>query len=469
MALSHLVLAALLAGGNGASALSIVEASVDDLQQALQSGRINTVQLLATHLHRVARFDRRGPILNSIPVLNTDVFAAAEASDQYRASHGGAIRSVLEGIPFTVKDSFMVTGLKNLTAHEDAFTVGRIVGGGGLVIGKTNMPPMANGGMQRGVYGRAESPYNKDFLAAAYGSGSSNGCAASTAASMAAFGMGEETIRLAARRHPTTALWLARPPAAFCRFASLRGKRVGVPKMYIGEDDPAAQPVYVRPSVCALWDEARKTLESLGATVEEVDFPLITNSESEPASVAWETDYPLPGPGSDPDSRGPGELAPYTWDDFLYIVGDNKTYTTLADVDPSLIFPQRPGTLPNRYGNQFLNRTESNIVFTEPVVTVLLNRISERQALEKVLGTRAFVFLRFRLGNVSEVCGSALAPSSGVCFVDETLAVLFGQDSKVPEGASAFEPSFKIPRQSIGIEKRSVQPGFWPLFAGAIG
>lgn len=33
-----------------------------------------------------------------------------------------------------------------------------------MLIGLTNMPPMANGGMQRGVYGRAESPYNSDYL-----------------------------------------------------------------------------------------------------------------------------------------------------------------------------------------------------------------------------------------------------------------------------------------------------------------
>ena len=55
------------------------------------------------------------------------------------------------------------------------------------------MPPMANGGMQRGVYGRAESPYNADYLTAAFGSGSSNGSGTATAASFAAFGLGEET------------------------------------------------------------------------------------------------------------------------------------------------------------------------------------------------------------------------------------------------------------------------------------
>ncbi len=52
---------------------------------------------------------------------------------------------------------------------------------------------MANGGMQRGVYGRAESPYNPDYLTAAFASGSSNGSGSATAASFAAFGLGEET------------------------------------------------------------------------------------------------------------------------------------------------------------------------------------------------------------------------------------------------------------------------------------
>jgi amidase len=52
---------------------------------------------------------------------------------------------------------------------------------------------MANGGMQRGVYGRAESPYNAEFLTAPFASGSSNGAGTATAASFAAFGLAEET------------------------------------------------------------------------------------------------------------------------------------------------------------------------------------------------------------------------------------------------------------------------------------
>jgi Asp-tRNA(Asn)/Glu-tRNA(Gln) amidotransferase A subunit family amidase len=118
------------------------------------------------------------------------------ASDEYRRGHPPR---PLEGIPFTVKDSYKVEGLvvaagsaafQSLVAGEDAFTVRCLREAGAVLVGRTNMPPMAAGGMQRGVYGRAESPYNLEYLPAAFASGSSNGSATSTAASMAAFGMG---------------------------------------------------------------------------------------------------------------------------------------------------------------------------------------------------------------------------------------------------------------------------------------
>ncbi|KAH4260646.1 hypothetical protein HBI25_187070 [Parastagonospora nodorum] len=61
-----------------------------------------------------------------------------------------------------------IPSFQNLTAKEDAFTVGRLRSYGGLLLGKTNIPPMANGGMPRGLYGRAENLYNKAYLTAAF-------------------------------------------------------------------------------------------------------------------------------------------------------------------------------------------------------------------------------------------------------------------------------------------------------------
>jgi amidase len=178
-----------------------VEASISDLQRALATGCITSVELAARCLHRISKYDCQGPTLNAIPVLNPNVFEEAAASDDRRAKGLGI--GPLDGIPYTVKDSYKVKGMtvasgspafENLIANEDAFTVQRLREAGAVLIGKTNMPPMAAGGMQRGVYGRAESPYNTEYLTAAFASGSSNGSATATAASFAAFGMGEETV-----------------------------------------------------------------------------------------------------------------------------------------------------------------------------------------------------------------------------------------------------------------------------------
>lgn len=184
---------------------TIVDATIAELQDALSTGTLSSVELVAKHLHRIAQYDRRGPLLNAIPVLNTNVFQDAQASDEKRATAGGSTRSPLEGIPVTIKDSYKIKGMtvaagspafQNLVATEDSFVVSQIKNGGGIIMGRTNMPPMAAGGMQRGVYGRAESPYNGEYLTAAFASGSSNGSATATAANFGVIGMGEETISL---------------------------------------------------------------------------------------------------------------------------------------------------------------------------------------------------------------------------------------------------------------------------------
>jgi amidase len=178
----------------------VVEATIAASREALRTGTATSEQLVTAYLRRIEAFDRGGPRLNSVVVLNPDALDEARASDRRRAA--GRVLGPLDGIPYTAKDSYKVAGLTvaagspafcDLVARQDAFTIGRLRGAGAVLIGLTNMPPMANGGMQRGLYGRAESPYNADYLTAAFASGSSNGSGTATAASFAAFGLAEET------------------------------------------------------------------------------------------------------------------------------------------------------------------------------------------------------------------------------------------------------------------------------------
>lgn len=405
---------------------TIVDATIAELQDALTTGTLSSVELVAKHLHRIAQYDRRGPLLNSIPVLNTNVFQDAQASDERRATTRGSIRSPLEGVPVTIKDSYKIKGMtvaagshafQDLIATDDSFVVSQIKNGGGIIMGRTNMPPMAAGGMQRGVYGRAESPYNGEYLTAAFASGSSNGSATATAASFGVVGMGEETISSGRSPASNNALvaytpsrglisirgnwplfancdtvvphtrsvrdmmtlldlvvakddvkqgdfWREQPfvplppveavrPRSYHDLAdphALAGKTLGVPKMYIGEDDPEALPVHVSPSVRRLWDQARKTLESLGATVQEVDFPIVTNLEKPRPGEAKPTSPSFP-PVYREEPFDMVQFLAYTWDDFLRDNNDaaGSGITTLAAVAPETIFPHPPGCLRDRY------------------------------------------------------------------------------------------------------------------------
>jgi amidase len=399
----------------------VVEASIADLRAALECGAVTSAQLVEAYLARIDAYDRGGIHLNAIPVLNPAAMEEARASDARRAT--GAVRGPLDGIPYTAKDSYAVRGLtvaagspafEHLVAQHDAFAIGRLRAAGAICLGLTNMPPMANGGMQRGVYGRAESPYNADFLTAAFASGSSNGSGTATAASFAAFGLGEETWssgRAPATNNglvaytpsrgvistrgnwplvptmdvvvphtrtvadllevldvivaPDTSTvgdfwrmqpWVPIPPVDELRPASYRtlagsaelaGLRLGVPRMYIGEDVEAPRPIETRPTVLERWRITRARLLARGATVVEIDFPVVSNAERDRPGAADMVERGLVPPEF--ADRELLDLAIWSWDVFLRENGDPALHR-LADVDGPRIFPQPAGALPDRYG-----------------------------------------------------------------------------------------------------------------------
>ncbi|MDH4584458.1 amidase [Pseudomonas sp. BN415] len=417
--------------------IEVTEVSIAELRAALESGRTTAVELVQAYLARIDAYD--GPdtptALNAVVVRNPDALKEAEASDARRAR--GETLGPLDGIPYTAKDSYLVKGLtaasgspafKDLIAYRDAFTIERLRAAGAICLGKTNMPPMANGGMQRGVYGRAESPYNANYLTAPFASGSSNGAGTATAASFAAFGVAEETwssgrgpasnnglcaytpsrgvisvrgnwpltptmdvvvpyartmadllevLDVVVAEDPDARgdLWRLQPwvpipsvdsvrPASYLALAkqaeALAGKRFGVPRMFINKDPdagtseapgiggPTGQRINTRPSVIALWEEARKALEAAGAEVVEVDFPLVSNCEGDRPGAPTVFNRGLVSKEFLHDELW--DLSAWGFDDFLRANGDPKL-NRLADVDGPKIFPHDPGTLPNREGD----------------------------------------------------------------------------------------------------------------------
>ncbi|WP_095077237.1 amidase [Pseudomonas sp. Irchel s3h17] len=414
--------------------IEVTEVSIAELRAALEAGRTTAVELVQAYLSRIDAYD--GPntptALNAVVVRNPNALKEAQASDTRRAR--GETLGPLDGIPYTAKDSYLIEGLtaasgspafKDLVAYRDAFTIERLRGAGAICLGKTNMPPMANGGMQRGVYGRAESPYNADYLTAPFASGSSNGAGTATAASFAAFGLAEETwssgrgpasnnglcaytpsrgvisvrgnwpltptmdvvvpyartmadllevldVVVAEDADKRGDLWRLQPwvpipgvasvrPASYlelaARPAALAGKRLGVPRMYINADPDAGtseapgigwatgQRINTRPSVIALWENARKTLDAAGAEVVETDFPLVSNCEGDRPGAPTVLTRGLVS--SEFLHHELWDLSAWAFDDFLQ-ANDDPGLNRLADVDGTQIFPHDPGALPDR-------------------------------------------------------------------------------------------------------------------------
>lgn len=381
-------------------------------------GKTSSVDLVIAYLNRIARYDTcKG--LGAFTVFNDNVLEEAAASDARRAQ--GLEPRPLEGIPYTIKDSYKVAGmtatagspaLKGVMSSEDSAIAKKLRDAGAVLIGKTNMPPMAAGGMQRGMYGRAESPYNSKYLTAAFSSGSSNGAGTSVAASMGAFGMGSETVSSGRSPASNNALVCYTPskgllscrglwplyvtcdvPTPYARSVSdmleilnvivtpdqdttgdfvreqkhvqipqppqidyttlrntlaFKGKRVGVPKMYIGQkdSDPYAKPTYVSPEVIALWENTAKNLQDLGAEIVYTDFPLVTNYEND--SVSGEANNVQSQPANW-NLIERGILIAQAWDAFLVQNNDAKI-KCLADIkDSAMLFPKPPDYKPDTF------------------------------------------------------------------------------------------------------------------------
>ncbi len=402
---------------NRATSFTLVEASIADVLSALGNGEITSTWLVEQYLQRIEKFDRGPQGLNSVIVMNPRVREEAAASDA-RWREGTA--RPLEGVPFTVKDSFMVKGLtvaagspafQDLVAQWDAYSVERLRAAGAILIGKTNMPPMAAGGMQRGVYGRAESPYNREYLPAAYASGSSNGSGVATAANLAVFGMAEETVSSGRSPASNNALCAYTPSWGIL---SIRGnwplypvRDVVVPHTRSMPDMLRLLDVLVRDDPITRGDFWRH----------QRDVPLPLPSEHRPASYLdlqrpdalqgkrfavpamylgedenypmrvrpsilrlWErarqrlealgaelivTDFPLIAAyeGENPGKKFVGQLGDlptnwseiefnhilaFAWDDFLRANGD-PVITGLGEVDSAQIFPNPEGQLLDRY------------------------------------------------------------------------------------------------------------------------
>lgn len=178
-------------------AFEVHEATIAQLQTAMESGRTTSLQLVDAYLARIAAFDARGPALNSMIRINRQARADAGRMDAER--RGGKVRGPMHGVPIILKDNFNTSNMPTsggslaLAGHQtadDAFIVKRLRDAGAIILGKSNMHELAAGITSiSSLGGQTRNPYDPRRCPG----GSSGGTGAAIAASFAAIGWGSDT------------------------------------------------------------------------------------------------------------------------------------------------------------------------------------------------------------------------------------------------------------------------------------
>ena len=181
------------------SAFEVEEATISEVHEAMKAGRLTCRALVDSYLKRIAAYDKNGPAINSIVLVNPDAMKQAETLDARFAQSG--LTSPLHCVPMIVKDNFETKGLQTTDGalafqgyipDKDAFQVKRVKEAGAIVLAKSSMAEWAFSPYETVnsiLPGYSHNPYALDRVTA----GSSGGTAAAIAASFGLVGLGSDT------------------------------------------------------------------------------------------------------------------------------------------------------------------------------------------------------------------------------------------------------------------------------------
>jgi aspartyl-tRNA(Asn)/glutamyl-tRNA(Gln) amidotransferase subunit A len=293
--------------------------TVAELSAALDRKDVSSVELTQAYLDRIEKLN---PDLNAyITVCKEQALKQAADADQQRATGNS---TPFTGIPIAHKDIFCTRDvlttcgsrmLHNFVSPYDASVVERLQQAGAVTLGKTNMDEFAMGSSnETSYYGPVRNPWDSSRVPG----GSSGGSAAAVAADLCAIATGTDTggsirqpasfcgitglkptygrvsrfgmIAFASSLDQAGPLSKSAEDAALMMNAitgldsrdstsldhpaedftahlqqSLKGLRIGLPRDHFTAD--------LNPAVQTILQDAIKVLESLGASVTEVDLP----------------------------------------------------------------------------------------------------------------------------------------------------------------------------------------------------
>lgn len=181
------------------SGFEVVETTIARVHDAMRAGRLTCRELVGSYLKRIEAYDKNGPGINSIVIINPEVRKQAEELDRRFAQSG--LSGSLHCVPVIVKDNFETIGMPTtdgalafagFLSDKDAFQVKRIKQAGALVLAKSNMGEWAFSPYETVnsiLPGYTRNPYRLDRVTA----GSSGGTAAAVAANLGLVGLGSDT------------------------------------------------------------------------------------------------------------------------------------------------------------------------------------------------------------------------------------------------------------------------------------
>jgi amidase len=196
---------------NGKRRLQLVEATIDELQDALRSRLVTSEQLVQMYLARIAAYDDAGPNLNAYIHVNEVAVDVARVRD-FERHHGR--RGPLFGIPMSLKDNINTDDMPTTAGSvslagsippDDATITRKLRRAGAIILGKNTLTEFANFiaiGMPAGyssLGGYGLNPFDPRPLPGGDGrpvltpGGSSSGPGIASSANLAAATIGTET------------------------------------------------------------------------------------------------------------------------------------------------------------------------------------------------------------------------------------------------------------------------------------
>lgn len=128
--------------------VSVVEASIVELRQALEQRRVTSRQLVEQYLQRIALYEDQ---LNAVIAVNRNALAEADQLDRERAQ--GRLRGPLHGIPVALKDNIHTTDMPTtggalafagLVPPYEATLTTNLKAAGAIILAKTQLTELAN-------------------------------------------------------------------------------------------------------------------------------------------------------------------------------------------------------------------------------------------------------------------------------------------------------------------------------------